>query len=72
MKSTQKHTDYSDPAPRAAWELWYQDLFDRECPRQVEVRGQGLVQGLAELWARHLFETVQVDGQKGLSLRLMG
>jgi hypothetical protein len=42
-------------------------MFDRECPRKVEVRGQGLVQGLVELWARHLFETVQVDGQKGFS-----
>ena len=47
--------------------LWYQDVFDRECPRQIEVKGQGLKQGLAELWARHLFETVGVSGQKGFS-----
>ena len=43
----------------AEWEIWYQDLFDRECPRQVEIRGQWLVEGLIELWARHLFETIQ-------------
>ena len=60
-------TEYSNPEAEATWKLWYQDMFDRECPRKVEVHGQGLVQGLAELWARHLFETVQADGQKGFS-----
>ncbi len=59
--------DIIDLAPEAEWQVWYQDTFDRECPRQVEVAGQGLVQGLIELWARHLFETVQASGQKGFS-----
>jgi hypothetical protein len=67
MKSNRMDTEKRDPAAGATWELWYQDLFDRECPRKVEISGQGLVQGLAELWARHLFETVQADGQKGFS-----
>lgn len=67
MNNYQKNTEYNDPAPSAAWELWYQDLFDRECRRQMEANGQGLVPGLAELWARHLFETVLADGQKGFS-----
>jgi hypothetical protein len=58
---------FSDPAPEAEWQVWYQDLFDRECPRQIEVAGVGLEAGLAELWARHLFETVGADGQKGFS-----
>lgn len=49
------------------WQLWYQDTFDLECPRQVELAGRGLVAGLVELWARHLFETVQPDGQQGFS-----
>ena len=57
----------SDADPAAEWELWYQDAFDRECPRRVEVAGRGLAAGLAELWARHLFETVQADGQQGFS-----
>ena len=57
----------TDPAPDAEWQVWYQDLFDRERPRQVEDSGRGLVKGLAELWARHLFETVQVDGHQGFS-----
>jgi hypothetical protein len=51
--------------PGAVWEVWYQDMFDRETPRQVEVTGQLLVEGLVELWARHLFGTVQKDGKKG-------
>jgi hypothetical protein len=56
-----------DPVPDAEWEIWYEDTFDRECPRQVEIAGFGLAKGLVELWARHLFETVQVDGQEGFS-----
>ncbi|HLY61847.1 MAG TPA: hypothetical protein VKV95_13960 [Terriglobia bacterium] len=51
-----------DPAPSAEWEVWYRDAFDRECPPKVDVRGYGLVKGLMELWARHLFE-----GLAGLS-----
>jgi hypothetical protein len=57
----------ADPAPEAGWELWYQDLFDRECPPSVDVRGRGLVRGLMELWARYLRETVGARGNKGFS-----
>jgi hypothetical protein len=67
MKSNQMDTESCKPEADAAWEVWYQDLFDREFPRKMEVSGQGLVPGLAELWARHLFETVQADGQTGFS-----
>jgi hypothetical protein len=56
-----------DPDPDAEWEVWYQDTFDRECPRQVEVSGRGLAAGLTQLWVRHLFETVRADGGKGFS-----
>ncbi|MBN1997877.1 hypothetical protein JW935_10020 [candidate division KSB1 bacterium] len=62
-----KSLGVSNPAPDMQWELWYQDVFDRECPRRVEVIGRGLMLGLTELWARHLFETVQADGEKGFS-----
>lgn len=55
------------PASEAEWEIWYQDLFDRESPRLVEISGRGLVNGLIELWRRHLFESVQEDGGKGFS-----
>jgi hypothetical protein len=51
----------------AEWDLWYQDTLDPECPRQVELTGRGLVQGLMALWVRHLFETVQSDGELGFS-----
>ena len=57
-----------DPDPEAEWQVWYQDTFDRDCPRQVEAEGRGLAAGLAELWARHLRETVGADGQAGFSL----
>jgi hypothetical protein len=50
-----------------AWELWYRDTFDRDCPPAFDTRGTGLTAGLAELWARHLFETVQPDGAQGFS-----
>lgn len=53
--------------PEAVWEIWYQDTFDRESPRRVDLSGRGLVNGLVELWARHLFETVQPDGRQGFS-----
>jgi hypothetical protein len=46
----------------AEWEIWYRDLFDRDCPAKVEVRGYDLAKGLVQLWARHLFE-----GLDGLS-----
>jgi len=45
----------------------YDDSFDRDAPSSVEVSGCGLVQGLRELWARYLFETVQPDGARGFS-----
>ena len=51
----------------AAWEIWHEDTFDCDCPRQVEFAGRGLVNGLVELWARHLFETVRPDGRRGFS-----
>jgi hypothetical protein len=56
-----------DPVPEAEWEVWYRDTFDRECPPSVDVSGRGLAQGLMELWARHLFETVRPGGKQGFS-----
>jgi hypothetical protein len=55
------------PAPELKWQIWYQDTFDRECPRSVEASGCGLVTGLVELWTRYLGETVRPDGSKGFS-----
>ena len=51
----------------AEWEIWYQDNFDLECPRQMELSGRGLIKGLIELWARHLYETIQPSGFIGFS-----
>jgi len=51
-----------DPISIAEWDLWYQDNFDLECPRQISRSGQGLIVGLIELWAHHLYETIQPNG----------
>jgi hypothetical protein len=56
-----------DPDTEAEWQVWYEDTFDRECPRRVEIAGRGLANGLIELWTRYLFETVQANGQEGFS-----
>ncbi len=56
-----------DAEPEAEWEVWYEDLFDRECPRQVQAAGRGLAAGLIELWRHHLRETVQAGGWRGFS-----
>ena len=52
---------------KAQWKLWYRDTFDRECPPQIDAQGQGLRDGLIELWARHLFETVRPESGRGFS-----
>jgi len=49
------------------WEVWYRDTFDRETPPRCEIRGHVLVDGLMELWARHLFEAVRPNGEIGFS-----
>jgi hypothetical protein len=54
-------------APEAEWQVWYQDVFDRESPRSVEASGRGLVKGLVELWARYLGETVRPNGSEGFA-----
>jgi len=51
----------------AEWQVWYRDTFDRECPPRVEASGRNIVQGLVELWAHFLFETVRPDGRQGFS-----
>jgi len=56
-----------EPYPNEEWAVWYTDTFDRDAPPRIDVRGRGLVEGLAQLWARHLFETVRPDGQQGFS-----
>jgi hypothetical protein len=56
-----------DPDPDLCWEIYYRDTFDRGCPPSVEARGRGLVQGLLELWSRHLYEGVREDGRLGFS-----
>lgn len=56
-----------EPYPDQEWAVWYVDTFDRNSPPRSEVSGRGLVKGLEQLWARHLFETVRPDGQSGFS-----
>jgi len=49
------------------WQVWYQDTFDRETPRKIDVAGVGLIDGLVELWTRHLYETVRTNGGRGFA-----
>ena len=52
---------------KLGWQLWFQDNFDRESPRQMVQHGEVLVEGLLELWRHHLYETVQTDGALGFA-----
>ncbi len=54
-----------DLVTQAEWNFWYQDNFDLECPRQLDNSGRGLIEGLIELWAHHLYETIQPTGFLG-------
>ena len=56
-----------DAALDVDWEIWYDDLFDRECPTTVVESGSGLAQGLAKLWLRYLKETLGAGGIKGFA-----
>lgn len=56
-----------EPHRDEEWVIWYVDTFDRDCPPSREAGGSGLVEGLAQLWARHLFEIVRPDNQNGFS-----
>lgn len=58
----------SDIEPKdVEWTLWCEDTFDRECPRQKDAEGRGLLVGLRELWLRYLRETVQPNGLTGFT-----
>ena len=57
----------SIPSLETEWKLWYQDTFDWETPRKVELAGRGLEQGLKALWERHLRERVTANGGEGFS-----
>jgi len=49
------------------WELWYQDTFDQERGRKRVLEGNSLFEGLIQLWAHHLYETVRPNGMIGFS-----
>jgi len=55
------------PPEEIEWELLHVDLFDRECPPNVETGGHGLVGGLTELWRRYLSASIGAGGERGLS-----
>lgn len=65
--SGQRQPTPVEPYPDEEWVVWYVDTFDRDFPPRSEVSGRGLINGLTQLWARHLFETVRPDGQSGFS-----
>lgn len=67
LSSGQRQPTPCELYPDEEWVIWYVDTFDRDFPPRSEVSGRGLVKGLTQLWARHLFESVRPDGQSGFS-----
>jgi hypothetical protein len=67
LPSGQRQPTPGELYPDEEWVIWYVDTFDRDFPPRSEVSGRGLVKGLTQLWARHLFESVRPDGQSGFS-----
>ena len=61
------HKNEELPQQDTPWQLWYQDQFDPDCPRQLEYAGQGLVAGLKTLWLHHLRDSVLPDGGSGFA-----
>ncbi len=53
--------DADDPAADLTWAISARDTFDRESPTSAELTGRGVIPGLMELWAKFLFETVQLS-----------
>lgn len=53
--------------PDAGWQLWHQDVFDRECPPSIEASGDELAAGLRALWTSYLRSGVQHGGIKTFS-----
>jgi hypothetical protein len=54
-----------DQTSEIEWEVWHRDTFDHSS--NVDARGRGLIEGLRELWTRHLFEHVGENGVRGFS-----
>lgn len=59
-------SDFND-FEETKWEIWYHDNFDHDTPREKELAGTGLIQGLGNLWAQHLYETINSGGFIGFS-----
>lgn len=45
-----------------AWEIWSNDMFDRDAAPVREAAGEHTKDGMAELWRRHLTEGVDASG----------
>jgi hypothetical protein len=61
------HKNEELPHQDTPWQLWNQDQFDSDCPRQLEGAGHGLVAGLKILWLHHLREAILPDGSVGFA-----
>jgi hypothetical protein len=57
----------AQPAPDASWQLWHRDVFDRECPANIDAEGEDLLAGLQALWTSYLRSGVQPGGSETFS-----
>jgi hypothetical protein len=55
------------PNDSTTWQLWYLDTFDPDSPPSLEASGQGILQGLGELWLRTLKEGILDNGNASFS-----
>lgn len=63
----EKSVQTSHSGQNSGWQLQYEDTFDREAPPALDAAGGDIIDGLRELWARHLFESVRPDGERGFA-----
>jgi len=56
-----------DPTSESVWKIIHEDLFDRDVRPTVDAEGQGLADGLSELWARYLISQIGPGGVGGLA-----
>ncbi|HSL31334.1 MAG TPA: hypothetical protein VK900_19185 [Anaerolineales bacterium] len=49
------------------WQLWYSDTFDRDSPASLQASGEGILQGLTELWRYTLQEGIHYNGSASFS-----
>ena len=59
--------DYRIPSTSSAWQLWHNDMFDRDSLPSLQASGTNIIQGLYELWLYTLKEGILENGSASFS-----